>query len=161
MKNDPHISIGAVASRTGVAVSAIRFYESTGLLPAIRGAGGKRLFPRSVIRRVSFILISQQLGYSLDEIAGLLEKLPDQRTPTKRDWQKLSGEFSRDIDLRIERLAQLRESLVGCIGCGCLSLKSCKLYNPQDKAATKGDGPRYLLGDSPAVDSEEQQPGLD
>lgn len=155
MTRDPHISIGVVAARTGVAVSAIRYYESTGLLPAIRSAGGKRLFPRSVIRRVSFILISQQLGYSLEQIAGLLEKLPQQRTPTKADWQKLSVEFSRDIDQRIERLSRLKESLGGCIGCGCLSLKSCSLYNPQDQAASLGDGPRYLLGDSPQTVSSD------
>ena len=125
MKKDPLISIGVVAKRTGVAVSAIRYYESVGLLPAVRGAGGRRLFPRSVIRRVSFILISQQMGYSLEDIAELIATLPDQRTPTKADWQKLSGIFSRDIDRRIEHLTQLKGSLAGCIGCGCLSLKSC------------------------------------
>lgn len=150
MKKDPLISIGVVAQRTGVAVSAIRFYESVGLLPAVRGPGGRRLFPRSVIRRVSFILISQQMGYSLDDIAKLISTLPDQRTPTKADWEKLSRTFSRDIDQRIEQLMKLKASLSGCIGCGCLSLKSCGLYNPQDTAAKKGSGPRYLLGDLPA-----------
>lgn len=149
MKKDPLISIGVVAKRTGVAVSAIRYYESVGLLPAVRGAGGRRLFPRSVIRRVSFILISQQMGYSLEDIAELIATLPDQRTPTKADWQKLSGIFSRDIDRRIEHLTQLKGSLAGCIGCGCLSLKSCGLYNPEDNAAKQGNGPRYLLGDLP------------
>lgn len=149
MSRDPRISIGTVARRAGVAVSAIRFYESKGLLPAVRSAGGKRLFPRSAIRRVSFILISQQLGYSLDEIAGLLASLPDERTPTKSDWQRLARRFSVDIDDRVARLTQLKDSLAGCIGCGCLSLKSCKLYNPDDRAAGGGDGPRYLLGDRP------------
>lgn len=149
MVTDPHISIGVVAALTGIAASAIRYYESIGLLPAIGSAGGKRLFPRSVIRRVSFILISQQMGYTLEEIASLLDKLPQKRTPTKADWQKLSVEFSRDIDQRIERLTRLKESLSGFIGCECLSLKSCGLYNPQDQAGTFGDSPRYWLGDCP------------
>ncbi len=151
MQKDPHISIGVVAKRTGVAVSAIRFYESIGLLPAIRGPGGRRLFARSVIRRVSFILISQQMGYTLEEIATLLDGLPQQRTPNKADWQKLSREFSADIDQRIAQLTRMKESLSSCIGCGCLSLKTCKLYNPGDNAAQQGAGPRYLLGGSPEV----------
>ncbi len=149
MKNDPLVSIGTIAKRTGLSVSAIRFYESSGLLVATRGAGGRRLFMRSAIRRVSFILISQQLGYSLDEIKRVLSSLPAQRTPTKADWQKLSRQFSQDIDQRIEKLSQLKNSLSSCIGCGCLSLKSCALYNPDDRAAGLGDGPRYLLGDLP------------
>jgi MerR family redox-sensitive transcriptional activator SoxR len=149
MKEERLLSIGTIASRTGLSVSAIRFYESSGLLTATRGAGGKRLFKRSVIRRVSFILISQQLGYSLEDIRQVLSTLPEQRTPTKADWQKLSRQFSRDIDRRIASLSQLKDSLSTCIGCGCLSLKSWALYNPGDRAAGLGDGPRYLLGDSP------------
>lgn len=137
-------------------MSAIRYYESVGLLPAIRGPGGRRLFARPMIRRVSFILISQQMGYSLDDIATVLNKLPQQRTPTKSDWQKLSLEFSADIDRRIDRLSRLTESLAGLIGCGCLSLKSCRLYNPDDSAAQYGDGPRYLLGDPPAGSDSSQ-----
>lgn len=147
--SDSLVSIGVIATRTGLSVSAIRFYETSGLLFARRAAGGKRLFPRSAIRRVSFILISQQLGYSLEEIRQVLKKLPAERTPTKADWQRLSKVFSRDIDDRIDRLTRLRDSLTACIGCGCLSLKSCALYNPQDRASLSGNGPRYLLGDKP------------
>ncbi|OED44655.1 redox-sensitive transcriptional activator SoxR [Chromatiales bacterium (ex Bugula neritina AB1)] len=154
MKRDPKMSIGEVAKRTGVAVSAIRFYESRKLLPSVRSAGGKRLFSRSVIRRVSFILISQRLGYTLEEIDGLLSTLPEQRTPTKADWQRLSRQFSKDIDDRIAGLTQLKESLTGCIGCGCLSLQSCQLYNPMDTAAENGDGPRYLMGDKPGAGNQ-------
>ncbi|MEM7256362.1 MAG: redox-sensitive transcriptional activator SoxR [Pseudomonadota bacterium] len=151
---DSMVSIGVIAKRTGLSVSAVRFYESSGLLSAHRGAGGRRIFPRSAIRRVSFILISQQLGYSLDEIRQVLKTLPAERTPTKADWEKLSRRFSTDIDERIERLTRLKNSLSACIGCGCLSLKSCALYNAQDKAASLGSGPRYLMGDKP-------QPGND
>ena len=145
---DSMISIGVIAKRTGLSVSAIRFYETSGLLTATRGPGGRRIFPRSAIRRVSFILISQQMGYTLEEIKLVLKTLPEERTPTKADWEKLSRRLSKDIDERIARLTQLKESLAGCIGCGCLSLKSCTLYNPQDRAAGLGSGPRYLLGDN-------------
>lgn len=150
---DSMVSIGVIATRTGLSVSAVRFYESSGLLTAQRGPGGKRIFPRSAIRRVSFILISQQLGYSLEEIRQVLKTLPAERTPTKADWEKLSRRFSVDIDQRIERLTRLKDSLSGCIGCGCLSLKSCALYNAQDKAAKLGSGPRYLMGDEPQADT--------
>lgn len=146
---DSLISIGVIAKRTGLTVSAIRFYESTGLVTASRGPGGRRLFSKAAIRRVSFILISQQLGYSLEEIRHVLKTLPAERTPTKADWEKLSRQFSEDIDQRIEKLSLLKASLSGCIGCGCLSLKSCALYNPGDRAAGLGAGPRYLLGDLP------------
>lgn len=151
MTKDPTISIGQVAKRTGLAVSAIRFYADEKLLPSSRGAGGQRLFQRSVIRRVSFILISQQLGYSLNDIRSALASLPDERTPTKADWDKLSRKFSKDIDKKIATLEKLGDSLSGCIGCGCLSLKRCKLYNPDDRIRHKGTGPRFLMGDS-AVD---------
>lgn len=149
-RRDPLMSIGRIASRTGMAVSAIRFYESEGLLSAVRSPAGTRLFPRSSIRRVSFIFIARQLGYSLEEIRAIIAQLPASRTPTRRDWQKLSQQFDRDIDKRIARLAALKSSLAGCIGCGCLSLKNCALYNPNDDASRLGDGPRYLLGDRPA-----------
>ena len=151
---DSMVTIGVIAKRTGLSVSAIRFYETSGLLTATRGPGGRRMFPRSAIRRVSFILISQQLGYTLDDIRQLLTTLPAQRTPTKADWEKLSRRFSVDIDARIERLTHLKQSLSGCIGCGCLSLKSCGLYNPQDRAGGLGSGPRYLLGDQPVTGNE-------
>jgi MerR family redox-sensitive transcriptional activator SoxR len=148
MKNDPLLSIGNIAKRTGSKVSAIRFYESEGLVPSIRNPGGHRLFHRSVIRRISFILIAQNLGYSLSQIKGALAKLPEERTPTKTDWDRLSRVFSKDIDEKISQLQDLKEKLTGCIGCGCLSLKKCQLYNPEDKINIKGAGARYLLGNS-------------
>jgi MerR family redox-sensitive transcriptional activator SoxR len=148
MKNDPFISIGAVAKRTGTSVSAIRFYADEGIIPAIRNNAGQRLFHRSVIRRVSFILIAQNLGYSLSQITSALDALPDGRTPTKGDWDRLSRVFSKDIDAKIAQLQNLKDSLSGCIGCGCLSLKKCRLYNPDDHIRKQGAGARYLLGDS-------------
>lgn len=150
MKKDPLISIGQVASRTGVQVSAIRYYADELLIPSIRGTSGHRLFPRSVIRRVSFILIAQGLGYTLKQIRAALASLPDNRTPTKADWDKLSRRFTHDIEDHIERLQQLKSKLSSCIGCGCLSLKNCRLYNQGDKISTKGTGPRFLLGDRAA-----------
>lgn len=148
MKKDPFQTIGAIAKRTGTSVSAIRFYADEGIIPSIRNAGGHRLFHRSVIRRVSFILIAQNLGYSLTQIRAALDSLPDGRTPTKADWDKLSRSFSKDIDERIAQLQKLKESLSGCIGCGCLSLQRCRLYNPDDQIRKRGAGARYLLGDS-------------
>ncbi len=144
------LSIGAVADRTGVAVSAVRFYEDAGLVTAERAASGHRRFHRSTIRRVSFIRICQRLGYSLDEIREQLARLPEKRTPTESDWQALAAGFRTDIDRRIAELGQLRDKLDGCIGCGCLSLQKCALYNPDDVAQGLGNGPRYLLGDSPS-----------
>lgn len=148
MKKDPFTSIGAVALRTGTSVSAIRFYADEGIVPSIRNNAGHRLFHRSVIRRVSFILIAQNLGYSLGQIRNALESLPDGRTPTKADWDRLSRAFNKDIDAKIEQLQNLKDSLSGCIGCGCLSLKKCRLYNPGDQIRKRGAGARYLLGDS-------------
>lgn len=144
----PNLSIGAVADRTGLAITAIRFYESEGLVEPTRNAGGQRQFKRSDIRRLAFIKISQNLGFSLSEIRSALSTLPDGRTPTKRDWERLSKHFAKQIDQRIDGLIQLRENLGTCIGCGCLSLSSCRLYNPNDAAASLGAGPRYLLGNS-------------
>lgn len=141
------ISIGQLAKRTGTTVSAIRFYEARGLVAAVRNAGGQRRFLRAEIRRLSFILIAQQLGYTIAEIGELLSALPDGRTPTKRDWSALGRRMRKDLDHRIETLTRLRESLDGCIGCGCLSLKRCAIYNAQDSARANGAGPRYLMGD--------------
>ncbi len=141
--------IGQVAKRTGSTVSALRFYEQKGLINSERTAGGKRVFRASEIRRVSFILIAQQLGFSLADIKAQLEKLPDHRTPTKSDWEQISQTFKHDIEVRIAGLERLRDKLSGCIGCGCLSLEVCALYNPGDSAAQKGAGARYLLGDKP------------
>lgn len=142
------MTIGAVAERTGLAVSAVRFYADEGLIASERASSGHRRFPRSVIRRISFIRICQKLGYSLEEITAQLAALPDGRTPTERDWERLASGFSSDIDQRIAELAKLRDTLSGCIGCGCLSLKHCTIWNPDDGAAALGDGPRYLLGNS-------------
>lgn len=147
---DEQLSIGAVAERTGLATSAIRFYEEKGLVRPERSRAGHRLFHRSAIRRLSFILVAQQLGYRLDEIKRQLDTLPDDAAPTAEDWTRLSASFAVDLDDRIRRLTELRERLGGCIGCGCLSLDVCRLYNPADAAAERGTGPRYLLGDRPA-----------
>ena len=148
MKKQPLVSIGTVAKRTGSNVSAIRFYADKNLIPSIRNAGGQRLFDKSVIRRVSFILIAQQMGYTLSDITSILSTLPDNRTPTKKDWDRLSRRFTQDIDQKISKLTNLKEKLSGCIGCGCLSLKVCRLYNPDDQISNLGMGPRFLLGDS-------------
>ena len=150
------ISIGQVAKRTGLAVSAIRFYEDSGLITPIRSAGGQRLFLRSDIRRLSFIAIAQQLGFSLETIREKLSSLPSSRTPTQRDWARISRQFREALDERIAILQRTRERLDGCIGCGCLSLKNCALYNPDDRASLRGSGPRYLLGDVPVSDHGKQ-----
>jgi len=146
-KSGSLLSIGDVAKRAGTKVSAIRFYADEGLLPAVRSSSGHRVFARATIRRVSFILIAQNLGYSLKQIREALDSLPENRTPTKADWTRLSRKFSKEIEQHIERLKTLQSKLDGCIGCGCLSLNSCRLYNPNDSAAEFGMGPRYLLGD--------------
>ena len=151
MKNNT-LPIGVIAERTGLAVSAIRFYEDAGLIRPDRNAGGQRRFLRSDIRRLSFIRIAQGLGFSLAEIRAALASLPEGRTPTKADWSRLSRRFRRVLDARIAQMETLRDKLDGCIGCGCLSLKTCALYNPDDRAAGAGAGPRYLLGDAPDPD---------
>jgi len=142
------LSIGELATRTGVAITAIRFYEEEGLVMPLRNSGGQRRFLRGDIRRLSFIKIAQQLGFSLAEIKVALASLPDNRTPTRADWQKLSTQFAKDIDKRIAGLTQLRAKLSGCIGCGCLSMRKCALYNPDDIAGLNGAGPRFLMGDN-------------
>ena len=139
------LSIGEVASRTGLAGSAIRYYDDEGLVAARRTPGGKRMFLRSDIRRLSFILIAQQLGFSLEEIRAQLKQLPLERTPNKRDWEKISRGFRAHLDERIGMMERLRDRLDGCIGCGCLSLETCKLYNPGDKASQTGTGPRLVV----------------
>lgn len=142
------LAIGALAKRTGVSISAIRFYEGKGLVSSERASSGHRRFRKSVIRRLSFILISQRLGYSLEEIRVQLDRLPNGRTPTERDWNRLAQGFAADIDQRIAGLRLLRDKLDGCIGCGCLSMEKCAMWNPHDGANGLGPGPRYLLGDS-------------
>lgn len=142
------LSIGEVAARTGLAVSAIRFYEEAGLISARRSPGGKRLFVRSDIRRLSFIMIAQRLGFSLEEIRQRLAGLPLERTPNKGDWARIAGEFREALDARIAMLSRLRDRLDGCIGCGCLSMETCALYNPDDRAAGEGCGPRLVIADA-------------
>ncbi|HEY8604124.1 redox-sensitive transcriptional activator SoxR [Tsuneonella suprasediminis] len=138
------LTIGELARRTGLSVSAIRYYEERGLVEPIRTGGNQRRFPRSDIRRLSFVLIAQQLGLSLGDIEEELRRLPHGRTPDARDWQRISGRVREAIDAKIAILKKTREDLDGCIGCGCLSLARCKLYNPQDKWAAEGAGPRVL-----------------
>lgn len=144
---DDGLTIGQISKRTGLAVSAIRHYESEGLVAPFRNAGNQRRFAASDIRKLSFVMISQQLGFTLAEIRSHLADLPNGKPPTKRDWERISKRFARDIDNRIIQLTTMREKLTGCIGCGCLSLQACKLYNAEDRAARRGKGPRYLLGD--------------
>ena len=141
---EPLVNIGFIAKRTGNAVSLIRYYANEELIPSVRTAGGNRAFPRSVIRRVSFILIAQNMGYSLSEIKQLLSSLPDNRTPTQKDWMELSKVFNQHIEQKIAALTSLKTSLEGCIGCGCLSLERCQLYNSEDKMAEKGPGAQLL-----------------
>lgn len=148
---DELLAIGELAGRTGLSVSAIRFYEEKGLVQALRTSGGQRRFLRSDIRRLSFALIAQQLGFSIPQIAAELAKLPQGRTPTQADWRRISNGFGRLLDARIAALRRMRETLDGCIGCGCLSLKRCALYNPDDRAGRAGAGPRYALGDRPEL----------
>lgn len=143
------LSIGALAARTGLAVSAIRYYESQGLITPWRNSGGQRRFQRADIRRLSFVRIAQQFSFSLIEIRELLDQLPDRRAPTPEDWAAISAKFRDRLNVRIETLQRLRDNLDGCIGCGCLSLPKCALYNPDDKVKAKGAGPRYLMGDHP------------
>jgi MerR family transcriptional regulator, redox-sensitive transcriptional activator SoxR len=146
MRASDVISIGELAARTGLSVSAIRFYEGKGLVEPYRSSGGQRRFLRSDIRRLSFIRIAQQLGLSIEGIGKELARLPHGRTPTAADWARISREMRVMLDDRIKLLTRTRDLLDGCIGCGCLSLKKCALYNPQDRAARHGSGPRYLLG---------------
>jgi len=143
------LSIGALAARTGLAVSAIRYYEAQGLIQPWRNAGGQRRFERADLRRLSFVMIAQQFGFTLPQIKAELDHLPGGRTPTKADWARISAGFRAVLDDRIATLTKLRDNLDGCIGCGCLSLEACALYNPTDRAAEKGPGPRYLMGDAP------------
>lgn len=146
MAEDRFITIGQLAARTGVAVSAIRFYEDRGLLQALRTGGNQRRFLRSDIRRVSFILIAQKLGLALGEIEVRLAELPQGRAPTLSDWQQISRRMRLEIDQRINLLTRTRNQLDQCIGCGCLSLQKCQLYNKDDRLGAKGAGPRAILG---------------
>jgi MerR family transcriptional regulator, redox-sensitive transcriptional activator SoxR len=149
LKSSDVLSIGELATRAGVATSALRFYEEQGLISSTRSAGGQRLYPRHVLRRVAFIRAAQAVGLTLPQVREALATLPESRTPTREDWQRLSRRWTPLLDERIAALTRLRDRLSSCIGCGCLSLTHCKLYNPEDSAAARGAGPRYLLGDRP------------
>ena len=146
----PLLTIGELSRRTSLSVSAIRFYEARGLVTAVRSVGNQRRFPRADIRRLSFAQIAQQLGLSLSEIAAELSTLPKGRPPTRADWQAISRRIRGALQRRIETLERTRDLLDGCIGCGCLSLARCRLYNPGDRAARAGAGARFLLGDKAA-----------
>ncbi|MBV9930568.1 MAG: redox-sensitive transcriptional activator SoxR [Alphaproteobacteria bacterium] len=142
------LTIGDIARRTGLSVSAIRFYEAKGLLNPIRTAGNQRRYLRSDIRRLSFAMIAQKLGLSVREIEAELACLPMGRAPTPADWQAISERIRARLDARIALLERTRDRLAGCIGCGCLSLDRCALYNPGDAAAAEGPGPRFLLSEN-------------
>jgi MerR family redox-sensitive transcriptional activator SoxR len=141
------LTIGELAARSGAAPSALRYYERMGLIRASRTGGNQRRYERAELRRVAFIRIAQQVGVSLEEIGKALADLPDARTPTKADWERLSRHWHGRLEERIALLERLRDNLTGCIGCGCLSLSRCRLYNPHDELAALGPGPRRLLGD--------------
>lgn len=147
---DEWLSIGDVAARTGLAASALRYYEAEALISGTRTAGGQRRFHRDMLRRVAFIRVAQRVGLTLDEIRDALATLPASRSPNKADWARLSKAWKPRLDDQIAVLERLRDDLTSCIGCGCLSFRVCALYNPDDEASTLGTGPRYLLGDSPA-----------
>ncbi|WP_235531787.1 MULTISPECIES: redox-sensitive transcriptional activator SoxR [unclassified Roseateles] len=144
MESAAPLTIGQLAKRAGVAASALRFYEAEGLIAGGRSAGGHRQYPRHVLRRVAFIRAAQVVGLTLPQIKAALATLPQGRTPTKADWTRLSAGWAPLLDERIAALQQLRERLTGCIGCGCLSLKACALYNPQDVKRSEGAGARLL-----------------
>ena len=146
MQTSDLLPIGTLARRTGLSPSAIRFYEDKGLVAAHRTGGNQRRFRRSDIRRLSFILIAQKLGLTLEEIAEQLARLPEGRTPTSFDWWKISEAIRDQLDRRIAQLQAMRDNLDGCIGCGCLSLQKCQLYNKDDRMGAKGSGPRAILG---------------
>ncbi|HJQ76650.1 MAG TPA: redox-sensitive transcriptional activator SoxR [Acidimicrobiia bacterium] len=142
------LTIGEVAKRSGVATSALRFYETKGLIASERTDGNQRRYPRATLRRVALIRAGQEVGLSLSELAHALEHLPHDKTPTRSDWERLSVSWRSRLDAQIAELVALRDELTDCIGCGCLSLTSCSIFNPGDAASGLGTGPRYLLGDS-------------
>jgi MerR family transcriptional regulator, redox-sensitive transcriptional activator SoxR len=144
------LTIGETSRRSGVAASALRFYEERGLIDSERAGSGHRRYQRPVLRRIAFIVFAQRIGLSLDEIGAELARLPPDRAPTRRDWSRLSSQWTSRIDERIAELERLKLGLTECIGCGCLSLDRCRLANPDDRAGSRGPGPRYWIGDRPA-----------
>jgi MerR family redox-sensitive transcriptional activator SoxR len=146
------LTVGELAARSGVATSAVRYYESLGLIASARTSGNQRRYPRHALRRVSVIRAAQQLGLSLDEIRAALETLPAGHNPTHEDWERMAASWRAQLDARIASLTLLRDDLSSCIGCGCLSLERCSLFNRGDRAGKAGPGPRYLMGDVAVVD---------
>ncbi len=144
------LTIGEASRRSGVASSALRFYEERGLIESERAGSGHRRYPRPVLRRIAFIVFAQRVGLSREEIGVELSKLPPQRVPNRRDWSRLSRGWTARIDERMAELERLKAGLTECIGCGCLSLDRCKLANPDDRAGRRGPGPRYWVGDPPS-----------
>jgi MerR family redox-sensitive transcriptional activator SoxR len=143
------LTIGEVSRRSGVAASALRYYDQLGLIRSERSGSGHRRYPRFVLRRIAFIVFAQRVGLTLEEIGAELAKLPANRVPTRRDWAELSSTWTARIDERIAELERLRSGMTECIGCGCLSLDRCRLANPGDRAAAEGPGPRVWVGDRP------------
>ncbi len=141
------LSIGEVVERSGIAASALRYYESQGLITSSRSGGGQRRFARETLRRVAFVRVAQQVGLTLEEIRAALDDLPEGRTPTEKDWTRLSSSWKPRIEEQIRLLERLRDRLDSCIGCGCLSLRRCGMLNPDDEVAARGPGPRRLLED--------------
>ena len=151
------LTISEVSKRSGVASSALRFYEDRKLIASDRAGSGHRRYDRSVLRRIAFIVFAQRVGLTLEEIGEELDKLPPGRVPTRRDWSRLSSGWSSRIEERIAELERLRAGLTECIGCGCLSLDRCKLANPNDRAAGFGPGPRYWIGDRPLTSARQRE----
>ena len=145
------MTIQQVSRRSGVASSALRYYEERGLLSSERAASGHRRYPRRVLRRIAFIVFAQKIGLTLDEIGQALARLPVDHAPTRQDWAQLSTSWSTRIDERIAELERLRDGLNECIGCGCLSIDRCRFANPEDRAGDKGSGPRFWIGDGRAT----------
>ncbi len=143
---DDLLTITEVSRRSGVASSALRFYEAKGLIGSQRAGSGHRRYPRAVLRRIAFIVFAQRIGLTLDEVGAALKKLPEGRIPRRGDWARLSSTWTARIDQRIAELKRLRAGLTECIGCGCLSIDRCALANPADRAGRAGPGPRYWFG---------------
>ncbi|MHB1846975.1 MAG: redox-sensitive transcriptional activator SoxR [Deltaproteobacteria bacterium] len=144
MAESPELTIGETAHRSGLSAPTLRYYEQRGLIGSARSTGNQRRYPRHVLRRLAFIAAAQRVGLSLKEIADLLDTLPSGRAPTRADWTRLSRPWRQRVAARIEELQALQDTLDGCLGCGCLSLTRCRLYNPGDKAAGEGAGSRWL-----------------
>lgn len=152
VRRDEYLTIGELAERSGVATSALRFYETKGLISSERTDGNQRRYLRATLRRVALIRAGQRVGISLADIGDALSTLPHERIPTKKDWERLSRSWRTRLDAQIAELIALREDLTGCIGCGCLSLRSCAMLNPGDAAADLGSGPQYLFDDRRAAE---------